>query len=1105
MWNGGGLTHNHSGDERSERVDPARIAASALAAYTAHPPPLDAAYAYSGTVPTLMVATYQSQAMEALRRQQLQYDAYLPERTMPRAPERQGYDNDQSPESDDESDHYNHGEQRGAYSLEPKGKPLALATVIARDSTVEAEAVAMPVFEEGDEAVASPLLSKKRKVPSKKKPLKSPTLPTAAPKKKAVLHTAPSLDDPVASVTEDEYVNIQALMHQFCRVPLLAEFSRPVSLLHPELIPVYSKIVKHPIDLSSVCRGIRRRQYTNTRAIRLDMWRIFSNCIKYHTHPSNKESAVPAFISIALHLRDYFNALWVEYMLPSDPPPPTIGSKQSRLAVLSREAHEKRNKDRAKRAGAIGMTMLSGGFCKKAAIAVETFIENHGRVDQLDTEYLFNVNGGDDPDVVVVKDNLVGLCKLLRKKASDEDDSEYLVDDLDKDVKRCYTDASLFEDSPATKFKVTNRITRLFSKILVPIYEASCRGVNQSSIWGCMAAAIWARESSKKPFWPALVLGILAPPDQREEWHTALTERNESRLPDKLRAELQAGKRKAELALKRQKSGATEQMSFFLVEFMGTHEFIWVKEADIIESFDPEEDPNLASAAGNITKKKRSRISDSKTFIVALEEGKWALEEFELQLSDTCGDLTEEEEEAEEDMNYSYSVLSQSDDEAEEEDGDTEFNDPTSSDAEEANELLSSDGLIDFSAEGRKNAKKRALARKKEKNDAQKKEKADQVKKSKSDGSKSKSESGKAKSEVGKSKPESGKSKTENKTKSDTTKSKPEVMKSKKKSRTSNDARESKRLQKQREKEEKAELRELERKRKKRTKEREKMMKDDLKKKKRKRSDVAEDESVLTNDKRARACAIVTGYITRIAKRDDMKTLGLGGVVNIPTSVVDSSGLLGMTLAFCAAAGEIPMPENGDDDMKIRPWDEIDVDGPKTSAERTNNLEKQLLLLQKKLEQVKESTKKRKLLREETISKLEVAEALIYASEKEAKRLIMRNKGKKTPGKVEPKNRVESVLVVSADASDAPEADSLPEVSADPQDPGEKSHSADIDEYDSDDQAVEEIKADIDESDDDGSDVVAHELDDDEIDEEENAIEVEAEVESEESDEDLLA
>ena len=87
---------------------------------------------------------------------------------------------------------------------------------------------------------------------------------------------------------------------------------------------------------------------------------------------------------------------------------------------------------------------------------------------------------------------------------------------------------------------------RLLGKVFALVLEVNGRGGNQSSIWGCMAAVIWARQSLKKPYWPALVLGIMAPDDQREEWHGVVTARNEARLPEKLRIELQAGKRKAE-------------------------------------------------------------------------------------------------------------------------------------------------------------------------------------------------------------------------------------------------------------------------------------------------------------------------------------------------------------------------------------------------------------------------------------------------------------------------------------------------------------------------------------------------------------------------------
>ena len=67
-------------------------------------------------------------------------------------------------------------------------------------------------------------------------------------------------------------------------------------------------------------------------------------------------------------------------------------------------------------------------------------------------------------------------------------------------------------------------------------------------------------------------------------------------------------------------------------------------------------------------------------------------------------------------MNYSYSLLSQSDDEADDEDTHGFFYDESTmsmSDIDEANWLLEHGALLDTSATGRKNTKKRTQALKK--------------------------------------------------------------------------------------------------------------------------------------------------------------------------------------------------------------------------------------------------------------------------------------------------------------------------------------------------------------------------------------------------------
>mmetsp|Transcript_24276 Transcript_24276/g.34203 ORF Transcript_24276/g.34203 Transcript_24276/m.34203 type:complete len:932 (+) Transcript_24276:449-3244(+) len=813
-------------------------------------------------------------------------------------------------------------------------------------------------------------------------------------------------------MTEAQYDNLVALMEQFCKVPLLAEFSRPVALLHPELIPIYSKIVKHPIDLGKVCRKLRRRSYKNTRDLQLDMWRIFSNCIKYHTHHSNKDNAVPSFVSISLHLREYFNALWQEFMVSSEGTAERTNKESGPSAKQNKaitKMVEKRSKDRLRRKQAISATYVSSRCLAKTANAITVFLQNGGCVDNLDVDTImprYSTSRGEfidendmdedvEEDMDCLMENLQMFAKKLTKRAEaaeenanvdkgvDESDGvggqadeEYTVEEFVAEYESCFTsnNETLFANRPVLQKRLHLRLDRLIHKILCPIYEANGRGVNQSSIWGCMAAAIWARESSKKPFWPALVLGILAPDDQKEDWHMALTNRNETRLPEKLRSELALGKRRAELALRRQSHGVGEQMSFFLAEFMGTHEFIWVKESDIIENFDPDDDPNTHhSSSGKKKRSSRHHVSDSKTYATAVEEAKWSLEEFELQLQDTCGDLQEEqqdlEDDMEQDMNYDYSVLCQSEeedsdmDEAEREDEYSTKDKPMSlSDIEEADELLATEGLLDFTVAGRKEAKKRLAARKKQKADAEKaalrKEKSEQAKKKKA---------AKAKAKATQSKGTKATSAAANK--------------------------ESKKALR----EEKKEQREIDKRRRKRARERERVLKEEMRKKKRRRTSGPAAESRVIHDKRGRATAIIRGYLTRMfAKQQAIED----NVAAIPASVVDSSGLLGMALAFRAAAGEIALPANTGDASfeKHAPWDKIDSDSLLTSAERTANLEKQMKLLEEEIAKVKMSTERRKQLTKEALETKETVYDKILDSEKTARKSHLKKRKKYIKG-----------------------------------------------------------------------------------------------------------
>ena len=48
------------------------------------------------------------------------------------------------------------------------------------------------------------------------------------------------LGEVAPDMTDAEYHSLQEMMIQFCRVPLLSEFSRPVAMLHPEVTTTIS-------------------------------------------------------------------------------------------------------------------------------------------------------------------------------------------------------------------------------------------------------------------------------------------------------------------------------------------------------------------------------------------------------------------------------------------------------------------------------------------------------------------------------------------------------------------------------------------------------------------------------------------------------------------------------------------------------------------------------------------------------------------------------------------------------------------------------------------------------------------------------------------------
>merc|ERR1712070_722047 len=118
----------------------------------------------------------------------------------------------------------------------------------------------------------------------------------------------------------------------------------------------------------------------------------------------------------------------------------------------------------------------------------------------------------------------------------------------------------------------------------------------------------------------------------------------------------------------------------------------------------------------------------------------------------------------------------------------------------------------------------------------------------------------------------------------------------------------------------------------------------------------------------------------------------------MPAAMVDSTGLLGMALAFRAAAGELSMPDDAEQkSVKTKPWTLIDTEKPKTCAERVVNLEKKIALLEKELTRVRINTKRRKELTEEALKAKRVVDDGIEADDLLARMNHFKKKKKLSP------------------------------------------------------------------------------------------------------------
>ena len=110
--------------------------------------------------------------------------------------------------------------------------------------------------------------------------------------------------------------------------------------------------------------------------------------------------------------------------------------------------------------------------------------------------------------------------------------------------------------------------------------------------------------------------------------------------------------------------------------------------------------------------------------------------------------------------------------------------------------------------------------------------------------------------------------------------------------------------------------------------------------------------------------------------------------MSVPAAGVEHSGLLGMALAFRAAAGEVGMPNRDDNASAYRQWERIDADSPNTAEERCRNLRRRIRSLEDALASMDRDDALRDVLIRRAHRDRKEREIRLERAEREARRMF---------------------------------------------------------------------------------------------------------------------
>ncbi|GMH48003.1 hypothetical protein TrVE_jg9882 [Triparma verrucosa] len=417
---------------------------------------------------------------------------------------------------------------------------------------------------------------------------------------------------------------MEAMMKILCENHLSESFAE--DLLHAEgdVADTYRQDIVFPVNLQEICRNIHDKKYKKTTELKIQVYRVFANSLKLQ----NSLGSPPSFRAISNHLRAYFNTLYMEFVMPSETPALV---KQSRPAAyeknLATQLHfTRRDISRKIRLTTIAETNMSQIAAQDLAKRIKAMAANGAKVDDLDTPL--------PPFLSTEKQSLEALATQI----------ENITKLPDQEKPKIKTIVQWIDSVKAQHRSLTDRLSRALGMLSATVYEFVTRGIdNCSCIWAIPMKSIWARQNMKEPYLPATIIGEIRPGAAAlDPIKAELCRINEARFPQDIIETL----RKREATCK--KLAVEKNECFYLVEFLGTHEFGWVRAKDTITPFSSEENPNWSVGEGGA----KERISagvllQDENFTLGKQQAEDTLEELKYRMEDPCGDALEDELDAE--------------------------------------------------------------------------------------------------------------------------------------------------------------------------------------------------------------------------------------------------------------------------------------------------------------------------------------------------------------------------------------------------------------------------------------------------------------------------